>query len=365
MIRIKFLTLSIILIVSFLWVSPITISQVFGELHPGISLIKMAFSQAFDGSSLKDEQITKMHGGVSGAYLFKIDNDGQSYVARIGSGKISGSIENEILAAQTASLASYGPDLYYSDPATGMIIARHITNDHKIDRLSSAFHVRAASALKLLHQQSVPLTKKTLFQFLDEVEADIQVSGYVLPFWSEEEQFFYEQQKNTLQRIFEKYRCNVPIHHDLNSFNILANQDEVKLIDWETVSVGDDPAVDLAIFSNFHIFDETLVLPFLQSYYGRKPTKEELAKFTVMRPMGYMLHALWIAKIAGLNSVPDTMPKFEYVVYEAKIKTREIDLRQKPNQLGIAFSTILEALRLMRTQEFADAVELLSNLPSQ
>lgn len=364
MIKIKFLTLSITLIVSFLWVSPITISQVFGELHPDISLIKSAFSQTFNESFLKDEQITKMHGGVSGAQLFKIEYDGQNYVARIGSGKISGSIKNEILAAETASKANYGPDLYYSNPKTGLIIARHIINDHEIDRLGSVFHARAASVLRQLHQQSVSLTKKTLFQFLNEVEADIQDAHFITPFWSEKDQNFYEKQKNSLREIFGKYTCNAPIHHDLNSFNILANQDEIKLIDWETVTVGDDPAVDLAVFANFHIFDKKLILPFLQNYYGREPTKMELAKFTVMRPMGYMLHALWIAKIAGLDSVPDTMPKFEYAVYEAKIKTREIDLQKKPNQLGIAFSTILEALRLMRTQEFKDAVGILSNLPS-
>jgi len=328
------------------------------------SLIQGAFKK-FKGVELQQNAIEPMAQGLSGARLYTIIHGGQKYVIRLGADFIAGNTQNEINAMKAASAGDYGPYLHFCDEDQNIVILQHIDSDKSfVDvknlRANPVFHAMGAKTLAGLHKADVELSEKTVFQWLDEAEKKLAAMGAQSTLWTEKDKALYQDAKREIALVFKSFSDDLTaVHHDPNPLNFLMNKDRAWLIDWETVS-KDYYFVDLAVFSNFFMYDEARIPAFLKAYYGRPATDVEIAKLQLIRPMAVILHSFWLGSLANVRQVPENMMMLPYMELKGKVRGGKFKLATPENKFTFAASMAREGLRLIKSDAHKQAMALLT-----
>jgi hypothetical protein len=92
----------------------------------------------------------------------------------------------------------------------------------------------------------------------------------------------------------------VTSHCDLNPNNLLYADDRFWLIDWEAAS-SQNRYFDLASCGNFfYFYDRGVELALLTDYFERKPSKDEVRKYFLMRRFVSVYYGMMFLYIAGI-----------------------------------------------------------------
>lgn len=323
--------------------------------------IKNLFCKAFNGDAIPYDALSLIKPGFSGSRIYKVSHESGMYAVRIPGDFIEGNGANELLSAQLASDGGYGPKVFYQDPVSCSVIFEFIDDDGTLDRLDKRFHGRVATVLKKMHDRPSSISIKLLDEWLWQVEIKLLKEQCISPLslLSLKDQQLYENAKQVLKDSATWFEDDITqVHHDPNPFNILATRAGVWLVDWETAS-QDYFYVDLTVFANFHIYDEALISDFLTAYFGRKPTKEESAKFCFIRPYALVLHGLWLASIAHCREVPHDAPELSYEVFREQVRQRKIDMSKPSVQFGSACTKVTQGIELLKSDEYQEAYAFL------
>ena len=150
----------------------------------------------------------------------------------------------------------------------------------------------------------------------------------------------------------------MPTHHDINPGNILFDQKQAYLIDFETAS-QDIFYLDLAEAFNFFIYDDTKIQSFLTSYFIKEPNEEQISKFTLFKALAFLKNGLWLAHISGVNKLPDDKNILEYPLFEARIRKGLVDFSNPQELQNLAISEFNEGIRLLNEPPCKKAIAFL------
>jgi hypothetical protein len=89
----------------------------------------------------------------------------------------------------------------------------------------------------------------------------------------------------------------VSSHNDLNPTNILFREGRAIFVDWETAFAA-DRYVDLAALANFFAKSAGDEQCILASYFGRAPTREEMARLGLMRQVSRLYYGIMLLRAA-------------------------------------------------------------------
>ncbi len=211
--------------------------------------------------------------------------------------------ENEALNAQIGSALGINVDTLYMNPQTGIKITEAVpkaeTLSKRTARLSNTME-EIAGILRKLHQSDI--TFPNTFSFAEEWQ---KYEGLV----DELEASYYEgydkvkEQVQILTKLLEdKYGLvSLPCHNDLVAENFVRSgkTNKLYLLDWEYSGMN-DPAWDLAAFTVENEITGEDFEYFLQAYYQKPATKEQIQKVKIFQVYQDVLWSAWtIAKEAA------------------------------------------------------------------
>lgn len=315
--------------------------------------------------NLQTCEMVKLHGGISGARIYSLEKpNGEKFVARFvprTNSRFPDELQNEVIASasQTTPLVHFT----YLTSSAAIVVRNFVADDRTVSRESENFYKKLARSIHTLHA-SQPFERELHFpEFLKKFGERLQNEKFDIPA-SDDLKHTVQAGYVTLSSLWPKFAGDIRgVHHDLSPLNICYDGRNVCLIDWEMAS-RDAFWVDLAVAANFHCWTNESTNLFLKSYFEREPTPLESAKFTFFRPFAHMFHALNLAYISKykepipedvLNAIP-WHPDFQSL-----IRSGQVDLSQSINQMRLAISTMKRAAELLGTDDFKDAVNLISN----
>lgn len=334
------------------------------ESHFGA--IKKAFQNGVGVTLDSAESVTLVAGGFSKADLFKVKTSKGPFIVKIMKDSPEEDILTEFNAAKITGDAGVGPQLYYSDLETKTLVLGYIDNNNSINRHATPFHKLVAAKIRALHE-ATPLERDLLFFEILRQDAKRLVDlETVSPFLDESDIELYDKMAKEVEAIFKRFPEDIrPVHHDISPHNVLYKNGEAWLIDWETAS-NDYYPIDLCMFANFHIYDESLLPDFLEAYYGRKVTALERAKFDVIRPFCYAFHGFRLAFLSNLKTFPELGNIMEYKNFQLAIRRSEVDLGPPVSLFKLAVSTMTKSMNMLKGSEFKEGLKVLkSHLNSQ
>lgn len=321
--------------------------------------IKRALQEGVDIALESFEGVSLVAGGFSKADLFKVETSEGPFIVKIMKDSPEEDILTEFNAAQITGDAGVGPQLYYSDLETKTLLLGYIDNAHDIDRHATPFHKLVAAKIKTLHGVT-PLDRD--LRFFDILRQDAQRLvdlETISPFLDEGDVTLYREMAKEVEAIFEQFPDDIrPVHHDISPHNVLYANGEAWLIDWETAS-NDYYPIDLCMFANFHIYDESLLPTFLETYYGREITDLERAKFDVIRPFCYAFHGFRLAFLSNLKEFPKLGDVMEYKDFQLAIRRGAVDLGPPVSLFKLAVSTMTKSMSVLKGPEFKEGLKVL------
>jgi len=241
-------------------------------------------------------------GGMTN-HSYKITrNDGQEYLARI-PGEGTEEMINRCDERKSTELAcKLGIDselLYFGDD--GRKVMKFISNPQIMneDVMKKSVNLRQAAAIfRKLHTCGVDTgVKFEVFEMASLYERLIREGG--VPFYDDYDQVkqFVMNVKNEIDNMGISNK--VPCHNDSLMGNwVLDDKGKLYLIDWEYSGMN-DAMWDLSCLSIEADYSESNDKELLNSYYDRKPTKEEKKMFIAAKLYVDYLWTLW-----GLTRVP-------------------------------------------------------------
>jgi thiamine kinase-like enzyme len=93
-----------------------------------------------------------------------------------------------------------------------------------------------------------------------------------------------------------------PCHNDLLNANFIDDGRRIRIVDWEYAGMG-DPFFDLANFSVNHELSDDESAMLLGAYDQAVPTKERLARVTLMRVVSDFREAMWGVLQQGISTL--------------------------------------------------------------
>lgn len=272
--------------------------------------VKRAFSEVFNG--VTPQTIEVMSGGLSGAQLFKVVVDEQTYVLRL----VSDPTSLPDLAYQHLSLAAergLAPALYWSDPRVGLTLMQYINGRPLAAVLASNPNLitQFAERLRGLHSGPAFSQSVQLFEILRE-RIGLLPDLRLLP----------QSTQTALDRLepicaaLEPYLNSAPCHNDLNPANVLVEGERIWFVDWETAGMNDaffDLATVMHWFGSVPAIEDQLLL----TYFQRGLTTWEVAKLELMKYVARCLLGTMFLSIAAQAGIPantniqiDPLPRF-------------------------------------------------------
>jgi thiamine kinase-like enzyme len=321
--------------------------SVFCIWHLKKSSIPSLFSQADVLSNLyalvgtKDIKITPLKGGMSGSELYKVDANDQHYVVRFMQHRSMESKKREIAVQTIASQEGWGPHLYASDSNERWIIMEYIKPIPltQADRMNDELYTTLGKSLRKIHTgpdfPSVRDKVKEVEEKLDDVRKEDKIPQSIN----------YELLKNIIDSVV-KNRSNVitPTHRDLNPNNIIFSGDRLYIIDFEDAA-QDDPFYDLGTVGLFFITNLHHEEIFLNAYFNRAPTQQELIHYYQMKQIALLSSGLGFLKRLPqevVKNVVVAVEPFEKLLQEYNQGT--LDISTHVNQLKVAISMLQEAI---------------------
>ena len=235
--------------------------------------------------SMTIEEISLLTGGRGTSKILKFKQKGKEYVCRMTDSQRPDFFINSSQEIQRMSLANklqLTPKVHYADEKTGVLIMDYVQDTHlttqivKYPTSCKKLHADLADQLRTLH--SGPNFSEYTNIFVDVLKTAKATKAECMPPIA----CHVVKVVTDLEGVLEKYRTSVPSHKELNSNNVLFDGKKIYFIDWES-SANSDRFVDLAITSNFFIFDDAQEQLFLKRYFSRSPTEKEQAQLVLMK----------------------------------------------------------------------------------
>lgn len=249
--------------------------------------IKTTIQQFLNVEELSNVKMNVLKGGMSSSKIFKFEHAGKNYVLRLLS--LEDSVEDrqqEVVAQQIVAMENIAPGIHYIDPDFTIMIMDFILDCNlKIAQLNDKENLKkVAQAISKLHHIKGGFADKTMiFDRINKKYLKIIEEGITHPIIVEK----VIKKLPDIQTKIEKFsQSTVPSHGDFLSLNICFDGQNVTFIDW-TDGRLEDPFFDLAYFAVWHLLNTQAEYDFLEYYFDRVPTSEELDHFYLMKQVVY------------------------------------------------------------------------------
>ena len=235
-----------------------------------------------------------LEGGITNRN-YKVEFGGKPYVVRI-PGKDTELLgidrDAEWAAACAAARAAVGPPVraMLEDPpvlVTVFVEGRHVTED---DLREPAMLAKIAGCLHQMHFSGEELPSAFSAFRVVEAYADIARSRGVEP------PDGYDAAHKCAKRIEKSLRGPshepVPCHNDLLAANLIRNDGDLRIVDWEYAGMG-DRWFDLGNLAVNNGLDERCEEVLLEAYFGAPPEAGQMATLHLMRFMSDFRESMW------------------------------------------------------------------------
>lgn len=214
------------------------------------------------------------------ANIIKLTSAQHTLLARISDpGRPGANIPLEYVCLKQASELGIAPNVVYADDGENIAIMDYVQSQSPETIVSELDVAKLASTIAVLHDSKALPESHSIFDMIN------MIGGAIGPVFNEYEALgaglkLVEQYAPTLNVKDDKR----PSHRDLHVFNVLLNEGNYYLIDWE--SAGNESFYfDLAVVYNMiiNVSHTCSAEKWLTAYFSRKPTGDELKKFAIMR----------------------------------------------------------------------------------
>jgi thiamine kinase-like enzyme len=216
-------------------------------------------------------------GGSEEGSLIKCTYLGIDYVVKLFNDQTLG--RNEIAWTQHASDLGIGPKLYYADPSGKHMLIEFAKGTSLLPVIANAPAIikSIGTNLALLHHSSAPFAHASdMFTRIDAKYEKLSCSGPLKNMLKDGMGYVGKIEVQLQELVI----ALAPCHNDLNSGNIIANNDQVILIDWGDAALG-NPYYDIAAFFVLNVIDPKNEQLFFEQYD---------AKLLSSQWQGYMEH---------------------------------------------------------------------------
>ena len=317
------------------------------------SLVKNVFSISGDVT------VHELKGGLSGACLFGVNSGSKEYVVRFLKNKNLDEQKQEIALLQIASKAGYGPHVYFADADQGVVIMEFLSNQNISVQLqqSHLLYELLAKILQEIHlgPKFEDIQNKDIFDVINK-----KISAIKSDYNEEVPLIKIENILEAVHQALISHLSIVPCHNDLDPSNLIFLGDKFKAIDFETAFMG-DPYFDIATIAVFYCENNVSEHVLLSKYLKQQPSKIDMAKLYLMK------HVYWIYTVSCfLKMTPEQLHKYaelnvpSYIDFLKEWFEGKINLENPENKLKFAKVMINHVITNYESQEFGDAVKLLT-----
>lgn len=217
---------------------------------------------------------------------------------------------HEAETARLAAAAGVSPQVLYADPATGLMVTRHVPS---VTMTPSGFRTipgaveRAARALRQLHGSGATFPFRfALFDMIDDYLAILAPRDVALP----EGYHAVLAEAETVRAALDAAPLPVaPCHCDPLCENFLDAGDRMWIVDWEYAGMN-DPMWDLGDLSVEGGFDAGQDAALLHAYFSGSPAPADHGRMVIYKAMCDLLWTLW-----GLIQLSDGNPADDFRAY--------------------------------------------------
>jgi thiamine kinase-like enzyme len=248
----------------------------------------------------RDLAIEPLGGGITNRN-FKVTVDGEAFVLRIG-GKDTALLgidrEAEHAATRAAAALGIGPEVLTFLEPEGYLVTRFVEGGPlPVEEVRRPDTLRlVAATLRRIHDGPAFPARFDAFRVVEAYLATAAGRGVSPP-------AAYTRAKETADLI-ERARGRQPAHpchNDLLNANFIAQDDGVRIVDWEYAGMG-DRFFDLANFSINHELSEAENEELLRAYFGDLD-EADLRALRLMRFMSDFREAMWGVVQQGLSEL--------------------------------------------------------------
>lgn len=272
------------------------------------------------------DSIKPVLGGVSGAFVFRVDAGGRRYVLRMEGTASPLRNPHQYLSMRIAAEAGIAPRIHYIDERARVVVMDFI-EDHPLETFPGGARGLAQALGEMLRQlQALP----SFPRFVDYPDTVARLWAYV----SRTNLFadgMLDAHSERLAQIRSAYvwdsEKSVPCHNDVLPRNLLFDGYRLWLIDWES-AYRNDPLVDVGTaLDNFAPTPE-LEEVLLQAWLGRAPDQSLRERLALIRSLTRLYYSgvLLSASAAAPRPAPDadlsslTPAEFEQAVRDGRLK---------------------------------------------
>jgi len=329
------------------------------RIHQVIKAIRESFSSK---QIHQIQEIQSVAGGRGTSKILKFRMGNKEYVIRLTDDSRPHFFidpSSEIKRMKIADSLKVTPELIYANDKEGVLIMEFIENQRlTIDSLEDpGLHQALAQNLKKLHEGPTLSEDTNVFRDMEKT-----AKGGVpenLPGLAHE----VMETVSPLEALLQPYFRSVPSHKELNSNNVLYDGNQFYFIDWETAA-NCDPFVDLAILSNFYVFNPKQEEIFLSEYFSGPPTDKQKAQLYLMKQVCLCFYAFKFLRRATLQGKVELSPEqiktlpnyrdFILDVFNGSSKTYTVEDFKR-----FAYIYLNEAAKNIQSSQFKESIQIL------
>lgn len=263
-------------------------------------------------ASASNLSVTELTGGITNKN-YKITNDGESYVLRMGGNEtkylgIDRKIEYE--CSRLASQIGIAPESVAFLEPEGYIVARFISGKGiPAEEIGTEENIkRVLESMKAYHALDYFPGSFSPFRVAEEYKKTALSFNVKLP---EKMDWYLEKSHEIEKAIYREPLKTRPCHNDLLNANFIDDGTRIRILDWEYAGMG-DIFFDLGNFAVQHEFNDEQDEILLRTYFGNA-TDSQRAHLKLMRIMSDLREAMWGMVQAGVSKLD-----FDYVGYARK-----------------------------------------------
>jgi len=308
------------------------------------------------------ETLNLLHGGLSGAAVYKATVSGKDYILKLDQSGTEQTRQNAYDCAGIAAAAGMAPELYYADAAAGISVSACIPQVPLRSLPPAELAALLGSGIRNMH--SMPLFSKQ-----QDMRATVDALVATFTEDSSLQGPLYKEAITLYSDLRAAYPWHDPYkvssHNDLNPNNLLYDGRQLWIIDWDA-AFANDPYTDLATACNFFAATPELESMLLKAYFGTEPDQGQRARCFVMQQMCRLIYALLMFRTAGpaipalLEELPE-LPAFTMSDFGTLMQRGQINLGSAKGQLLYGQALLHQAGQQMRSQRFREALPQLQH----
>ncbi len=320
-----------------------------------------AIAEAFPGA--RPQSLEPMHGGLSGAPVYKLMVDGRAYVLRI---VVQASALNDpvrqMACLRLAAAQGIAPPVQCASAELGVSISSFVEHQPAIPALRRSDELVAhfGDLMRRLHAGPAFPVFLDALQMIEGGLAHLAGRGAALPALTQAALAEFE----TVRQALQPHLVAAPCHNDMNPSNVLYDGRRLWLIDWESACAG-DPLFDLAGLIHWFVLDARQEATLLQAYFGRAPGELELAKLVLMKHVSWWFYAVVFLLLlpgellaAGQAGDPEQLPSFPALL--AAVGQGELAMSDAATRLRMSLVLAKQSRDAMRQPAFRQALARLA-----